>query len=157
MDGQVQVICQVLDVVGFKDMVIMLYLIKFVFFFYGLFCEVVGSVLKGDCKSYQMNLMNCCEVICELLLDEVQGVDCLMVKFVGVYFDIVCELCECIELLIGVYQVSGEYVMIKFVVLVGVIDEEKVVFESLGLIKCVGVDLIFSYFVMDLVEKKILC
>lgn len=156
MDGQVQAIRQALDVAGFKDTAIMSYSIKFVFFFYGSFREVVGSVLKGDRKSYQMNLMNRREAIRELLLDEVQGVDCLMVKFVGAYFDIVRELRERIELSIGAYQVSGEYAMIKFVALAGVIDEEKVVFESLGSIKRAGADLIFSYFALDLVEKKIL-
>ena len=69
---------------------------------------------------------------------------------------IVRELRERTELPIGAYQVSGEYAMIKFAALAGAIDEEKVVLESLGSIKRAGADLIFSYFAMDLAEKKIL-
>ncbi len=57
---------------------------------------------------------------------------------------------------IGAYQVSGEYAMIKFAAQAGAIDEEKVVLESLGAIKRAGADLIFSYFALDLAEKKIL-
>ncbi|HCR5948300.1 TPA: porphobilinogen synthase, partial [Shigella flexneri] len=110
----------------------------------------------GDRKSYQMNPMNRREAIRESLLDEAQGADCLMVKPAGAYLDIVRELRERTELPIGAYQVSGEYAMIKFAALAGAIDEEKVVLESLGSIKRAGADLIFSYFALDLAEKKIL-
>lgn len=124
--------------------------------FYGPFREAAGSALKGDRKSYQMNPMNRREAIRESLLDEAQGADCLMVKPAGAYLDIVRELRERTELPIGAYQVSGEYAMIKFAALAGAIDEEKVVLESLGSIKRAGADLIFSYFALDLAEKKIL-
>lgn len=78
-----------------------------------------------------------------------------MVKPAGAYLDIVRELRERTELPIGAYQVSGEYAMIA-AALAGAIDEEKVVLESLGSIKRAGADLIFSYFALDLAEKKIL-
>ena len=151
MDGQVQAIRQALDAAGFKDTAI-----KFASSFYGPFREAAGSALKGDRKSYQMNPMNRREAIRESLLDEAQGADCLMVKPAGAYLDIVRELRERTELPIGAYQVSGEYAMIKFAALAGAIDEEKVVLESLGSIKRAGADLIFSYFALDLAEKKIL-
>lgn len=156
MDGQVQAIRQALDAAGFKDTAIMSYSTKFASSFYGPFREAAGSALKGDRKSYQMNPMNRREAIRESLLDEAQGADCLMVKPAGAYLDIVRELLERTELPIGAYQVSGEYAMIKFAALAGAIDEEKVVLESLGSIKRAGADLIFSYFALDLAEKKIL-
>ncbi len=141
---------------AFKDTAIMSYSTKFASSFYGPFREAAGSALKGDRKSYQMNPMNRREAIRESLLDEAQGADCLMVKPAGAYLDIVRELRERTELPIGAYQVSGEYAMIKFAALAGAIDEEKVVLESLGSIKRAGADLIFSYFALDLAEKKIL-
>ena len=156
MDCQVQAIRQALDAAGFKDTAIMSYSTKFASSFYGPFREAAGSALKGDRKSYQMNPMNRREAIRESLLDEAQGADCLMVKPAGAYLDIVRELRERTELPIGAYQVSGEYAMIKFAALAGAIDEEKVVLESLGSIKRAGADLIFSYFALDLAEKKIL-
>ena len=102
-----------------------------------------------------MNPMNRREAIRESLLDEARR-RLLMVKPAGAYLDIVRELRERTELPIGAYQVSGEYAMIKFAALAGAIDEEKVVLESLGSIKRAGADLIFSYFALDLAEKKIL-
>ena len=63
---------------------------------------------------------------------------------------------EHVEVPLCAYQVSGEYAMIKFAAMAGAIDEEKVVLESLGAIKRAGADLIFSYFALDLAEKKIL-
>ena len=156
MDGQVQAIRQALDAAGFKDTAIMSYSTKFASSFYGPFREAAGSALKGDRKSYQMNPMNRREAIRESLLDEAQGADCLMVKPAGAYLDILRDIRERTELPIGAYQVSGEYAMIKFAALAGAIDEEKVVLESLGSIKRAGADLIFSYFALDLAEKKIL-
>ncbi len=70
--------------------------------------------------------------------------------------DILRDIRERSDLPLGAYQVSGEYAMIKFAAQAGAIDEEKVVLESLGAIKRAGADLIFSYFALDLAEKKIL-
>ena len=156
MDGQVQAIRQALDAAGFTDTAIMSYSTKFASSFYGPFREAAGTALKGDRKTYQMNPMNRREAIRESLLDEAQGADCLMVKPAGAYLDILRDIRERTELPIGAYQVSGEYAMIKFAAMAGAIDEEKVVLESLGSIKRAGADLIFSYFALDLAEKKIL-
>jgi len=157
MDGRVAAIRAKLDCAGMDDTLIFSYAVKYASAFYGPFREAAGSAPSfGDRKSYQMNPMNRREAIRESLLDEAQGADCLMVKPAGAYLDIVRELRERTELPIGAYQVSGEYAMIKFAALAGAIDEEKVVLESLGSIKRAGADLIFSYFAMDLAEKKIL-
>ena len=156
MDGQVQAIRQALDAAGFTDTAIMSYSTKFASSLYGPFREAVLIFFKGDRKTYQMNPMNRREAIRESLLDEAQGADCLMVNPAGAYLDILSDIRERTELPIGAYQVSGEYAMIKFAAQAGAIDEEKVVLESLGAIKRAGADLIFSYFALDLAEKKIL-
>ena len=156
MDGQVQAIRQALDAAGFTDTAIMSYSTKFASSFYGPFREAAGTALKGDRKTYQMNPLNRREAIRESLLDEAQGADCLMVKPAGAYLDILRDIRERTELPLGAYQVSGEYAMIKFAAQAGAIDEEKVILESLGAIKRAGADLIFSYFALDLAEKKIL-
>ena len=132
MDGQVQAIRQALDAAGFTDTAIMSYSTKFASSFYGPFREAAGTALKGDRKTYQMSPMN------------------------RPYLDILRDLRERTNLPLGAYQVSGEYAMIKFAAQAGAIDEEKVVLESLGAIKRAGADLIFSYFALDLAEKKIL-
>ena len=150
------IILQALDAAGFTDTAIMSYSTKFASSFYGPFREAAGTALKGDRKTYQMNPLNRREAIRESLLDEAQGADCLMVKPAGAYLDILRDIRERTELPLGAYQVSGEYAMIKFAAQAGAIDEEKVVLESLGAIKRAGADLIFSYFALDLAEKKIL-
>jgi porphobilinogen synthase len=132
----------------------MSYSTKFASSFYGPFREAAGTALKGDRKTYQMSPMNRREAIRESLLDEAQGADCLMVKPAGAYLDILRDIRERSDLPLGAYQVSGEYAMIKFAAQAGAIDEEKVVLESLGAIKRAGADLIFSYFALDLAEKK---
>lgn len=156
MDGQVQAIRRSLDAAGFTNTAIMSYSTKFASSFYGPFREAAGTALKGDRKTYQMSPMNRREAIRESLLDEAQGADCLMVKPAGAYLDILRDIRERSDLPLGAYQVSGEYAMIKFAAQAGAIDEEKVVLESLGAIKRAGADLIFSYFALDLAEKKIL-
>ena len=156
MDGQVQAIRQALDGAGFTQTAIMSYSTKFASSYYGPFREAAGTALKGDRKTYQMNPMNRREALRESLLDEAQGADCLMVKPAGAYLDVLRDLRERTELPLSAYQVSGEYAMIKFAALAGAINEENVVLESLGSIKRAGADLIFSYFALDLAEKKIL-
>ncbi|STV55914.1 porphobilinogen synthase [Klebsiella pneumoniae subsp. ozaenae] len=153
---QVQAIRRSLDAAGFTNTAIMSYSTKFASSFYGPFREAAGTALKGDRKTYQMSPMNRREAIRESLLDEAQGADCLMVKPAGAYLDILRDIRERSDLPLGAYQVSGEYAMIKFAAQAGAIDEEKVVLESLGAIKRAGADLIFSYFALDLAEKKIL-
>lgn len=153
MDGQVVVICVVFDGVGFVYILVMSYVVKYVSVYYGFFCEVVGSVLsKGDCVSYQMDLVGgYCEVLCEVWFDVEQGVDYLMVKFIFVYLDVMWMVCDVFDLLMIVYNVSGEYLFIKVVVQFGYIDECCIVFEILIGMVCVGVDVIIIYYVLDVV------
>lgn len=98
-----------------------------------------------------MDFVNVREVLKEVVLDIVEGVDMVMVKFVFVYLDIICEVKKIINLFVVVYNVSGEYVMIKVVGQKGWIDEKKVMLEILISMKWVGVDLILIYFVKEVV------
>jgi porphobilinogen synthase len=150
MDGQVKAIRAALDAAGFTQTPIMAYSTKFASALYGPFREAGGSALKGDRKSYQMNPMNRREALRESLLDEAEGADALMVKPAGAYLDIIRDIREASNLPLAAYQVSGEYAMIKFGAQAGVIDEHRVVRETLGAIKRAGADLIFTYFAMDL-------
>ena len=156
MDGQVGAIRQALDAAGFTDTAIMSYSTKFASSFYGPFREAAGTALKGDRKTYQMNPMNRREAIRESLIDEAEGADALMVKLAGAYLDILRDVREHTRLPLAAYQVSGEYAMIKFGAQAGAISEIDVALESLGAIKRAGADIIFSYFALDLAEKKIL-
>jgi len=156
MDGQVGAIRQALDAAGFTDTAIMSYSTKFASSFYGPFREAAGTSLKGDRKTYQMNPMNRREAIRESLIDEAEGADALMVKPAGAYLDILRDVREHTRLPLAAYQVSGEYAMIKFGAQAGAISEIDVALESLGAIKRAGADIIFSYFALDLAEKKIL-
>ncbi|MEJ5065399.1 porphobilinogen synthase [Erwinia sp. MYb375] len=156
MDGQVAAIRHALDAAGFTDTAIMSYSTKFASSFYGPFREAAGTSLKGDRKTYQMNPMNRREAIRESLLDESEGADALMVKPAGAYLDILRDVRERTQLPLAAYQVSGEYAMIKFGAQAGAINELDVTLESLGAIKRAGADIIFSYFALDLAEKKIL-
>lgn len=159
MDGWVGVIWEVFDDEGFEYVGIISYMVKYFFVYYGFFCEVfdfvlcvVGSKLIFKNKDmYQMDFVNVWEVIIEVQFDEQEGVDIMMVKFGLVYFDIIYCLCEELEFFIVVYNVSGEYLMVKVVVEWGWIDEKVVVLEMLLSFKCVGVDLIFIYYVCDVV------
>ena len=156
MDGQVAAIRHALDAAGFTDTAIMSYSTKFASSFYGPFREAAGTSLKGDRKTYQMNPMNRREAIRESLIDESEGADALMVKPAGAYLDILRDVRERTQLPLAAYQVSGEYAMIKFGAQAGAINELDVTLESLGAIKRAGADIIFSYFALDLAEKKIL-
>ena len=154
MDGQVAAIRSALDGAGLQQTPVLSYSSKFASSLYGPFRDAAGSALRGDRKSYQMGAMNRREAVRESLLDEAEGADALMVKPAGAYLDIIRELREATRLPIGAYQTSGEYAMIKFAAAAGAIDEQRAVQETLGAIKRAGADLIFTYFAMDVLQRK---
>lgn len=153
MDGQVAAIRVALDQAGFDQTPIMAYSSKFASSFYGPFREAAGSTLKGDRKAYQMDPFNGREALRESLLDEAEGADFLMVKPGLPYLDVLARLRERTLLPLAVYQVSGEYAMIKFAAAAGAIDEKLVVRETLGAFKRAGADLILTYFAMDIARE----
>ncbi len=153
MDGQVAAIRHALDAAGHPDAPIMAYSSKFASAFYGPFRAAAGCELKGDRKTYQLDPLNGREALRELLLDEAEGADILMVKPGLPYLDVLARLRERTLLPLAVYQVSGEYAMIKFAAAAGAIDEHQVVRETLGAFKRAGADLILSYFTDHVIRE----
>lgn len=154
MDGQIRAIREALDSAGYVDTPIMAYSSKFASAFYGPFRAAAGCDLKGDRKAYQMDPMNGREALRESSLDEAEGADFLMVKPGLPYLDVLAKIRERSLLPLAVYQVSGEYAMIKFAAQAGAIDEKRVVRETLGAFKRAGADLILTYFARDWVRGE---
>lgn len=153
MDGQIAAIRDALDTAGHGMTPIMAYSSKFASAFYGPFRAAAGCDLKGDRMQYQMDPMNGREALRESATDEDEGADILMVKPGMPYLDVLARLRERTELPIAVYQVSGEYAMIRFAAQAGALDEDRVVHEALGAFKRAGADLILSYFARDVITR----
>ena len=146
MDGMVSAIRAGLDEAGFAHIPVMSYSSKFASAFYGPFREAVDSSFKGTRDSYQMDVANGREALAESLRDEAEGADILMVKPGIAFLDILQSIRQRSSRPLAVYQVSGEYAMIKASAAAGVIDERAVVLESLIAFKRAGADLIITYF-----------
>ena len=147
MDNTIASLRGVLDANGFNGLPLMAYAAKFASNYYGPFREAAGCGLgKGNRRTYQMDPANGREAIREALLDEAQGADILMVKPGMAYLDVLARLRDQTRLPLAVYQVSGEYAMIKSAAAAGMLDEQAVMMESLIAFKRAGADLILSYF-----------
>lgn len=146
MDGMISAIRQALDEAGFSQIPIMSYSTKFASAFYGPFRDAVDSSFKGTRSSYQMDSANSREALAESLQDEAEGADILMVKPGIAYLDVIADIRAHSSRPLAVYQVSGEYAMIKAAAAAGVIDEKAIVMESLIAFKRAGADLIISYY-----------
>jgi porphobilinogen synthase len=153
MDGQVAAIRQALDQESFSGTPIMSYSSKFASGFYGPFRAAAGCELKGDRKAYQMDPMNGREALLESVIDEAEGADILMVKPGLPYLDVLARLRERTLLPLCVYQVSGEYAMIKLAAAAGAIDEKRVIRETLGAMKRAGANIIITYFARDIARE----
>ena len=153
MDGQVAAIRAALDGAGHEQVPIMAYSTKFASAFYGPFRVASGCDLKGDRKTYQADPMNGREALRESALDEAEGADMLMIKPGLPYLDVLARVRERTLLPLGVYQVSGEYAMIKHAAMAGAIDEQRAVRETLGAFKRAGADVILTYFARDVARE----
>ena len=150
MDGRVGAIRKALDDAGFEHVSVMSYAAKYASGFYGPFREALQSAPKfGDKKTYQMDPANAKEALLEARLDVEEGADVLMVKPGLPYLDIVHRLANELENPIAVYQVSGEYAMIKAAALNGWIDGERVMMETLLAFKRAGAKIIITYFAKE--------
>ncbi|RDU60871.1 porphobilinogen synthase, partial [Helicobacter sp. MIT 14-3879] len=146
MDGQIISMRKALEDNGFWYLPIMSYSTKFASAYYGPFREVAQSTPSfGDRKGYQEDSANRREAILESLNDEEEGADILMVKPALAYLDIVRDIRERSLLPLAVYNVSGEYALLKAGQRLGVIDYEKVMLENLLGFKRAGADIIISY------------
>ncbi len=146
MDGMIQAIRGGLDAAGFENLPIMSYSTKFASAYYGPFRDVAESSPSfGDRRSYQMNPANRREAIAESVADELEGADILMVKPALAYMDVIRDVRENTTLPLAVYNVSGEYSMLKMAAKAGVIDYDKVMMETLLGFKRAGADMIITY------------
>ena len=152
MDGRVLRIREALEAENYRNTRIMAYSAKYASAFYGPFGDAVGSATalgKSNKYSYQMDPANSDEALREIELDLAEGADIVMVKPGMPYLDIVRRAKDKFGVPLAVYQVSGEYAMLKAAALNGWLDERAVVFESLLAFKRAGADAILSYFAVD--------
>ena len=146
MDGRVAVIRQALDDAGFTKVGILSYTAKYASAFYGPFRDALDSAPKaGDKKTYQMDPANEKEALREAELDELEGADMIMVKPGLPYLDVVRALAESSNLPIAVYNVSGEYAMLRAASEKGWLDYRSTVAEVLTSFKRAGANIILTY------------
>lgn len=153
MDGQVQAIREKLDEHGFTETAIMAYSAKYASAFYGPFREAADSAPQfGDRRSYQMDPPNAREAVREVLADVEQGADIVMVKPGLAYLDVLRLVREAVDVPLAVYNVSGEYSMLKAAAEKGWIDERAVGLEMLVAFRRAGADLIITYLAKEAAE-----
>lgn len=154
MDGRIGRIRHALEANGHPDTLIMSYAAKYASAFYGPYRDAIGvKALKGDKKTYQMDSANSEEALREVATDIAEGADMVMVKPGLPYLDIVQRVSETFRVPTFVYQVSGEYAMIKAAVEKGFMDEDRAVFETLLAFKRAGASGILTYFAKNVAEK----
>jgi len=158
MDGRILSIREALEDEGYLNTGIMAYSAKYASAFYGPFRDALDSApvdiknVPKDKKTYQMDYANRFEAIRETQLDIEEGADIVMVKPGLCYLDIVREIKNEVDVPVAVYQVSGEYAMVKAAAEKGWLDHDAVVMEQLTAIKRAGANIIASYFAKDAVR-----
>ncbi len=148
VDGQVESIRRGLDEAGFASTLILSYAAKYASAFYGPFRVASGSAdcFTGDRRHHQINPTQRYEAIREVRLDEEQGADMVMVKPGTPYLDIVRDIKNKSLLPLAVYQVSGEYAMLKQAARQGIVNEMEAFLETFVGFRRAGADLIVSYY-----------
>ena len=150
MDGRIEYIRRILDENGYESLPIMSYAAKYSSAFYGPFREAAGSAPSfGDRKGYQMDPANSREAMAEIEADLNEGADIIMVKPAMSYLDIVREARDKINAPICVYNVSGEYAMVKNAGEAGLINEKLVALEMLLSMKRAGAKMIITYYAIE--------
>ena len=155
MDGVVDCIRRALDQAGYVGTPVMAYSAKFASAFYGPFRDAADSAPQsGDRKGYQMDVRNGREALRELSADEEEGADILMVKPALAFLDIVRAARGQTRLPLAVYNVSGEYAMVKAAAQAGWLDEERVVDEILTAFFRAGADMVITYHALDWAARR---
>ena len=158
MDGRILEMRELLEDEGFINTGIMAYSAKYASAFYGPFRDALDSApvnvvdVPKDKKTYQMDYANRFEALRETEMDIEEGADIVMVKPGLCYLDIVRDLKNEVDVPIAVYQVSGEYAMLKAASERGWLDHDAVMMEQVTAIKRAGADIIASYFAKDVVK-----
>lgn len=157
MDGRVAAIRECLDAHGFQNVPIMAYSAKFASAYYGPFRDAADSAPQfGDRKSYQMDVRNAREAMREVALDIEEGADIVMVKPGLAFLDVLRTAADMSDVPVAVYNVSGEYSMVKAAAQMGWIDENAVIRENLLAFKRAGADIIITYHAKEALEKGLL-
>ena len=152
MDGRIHAVREALDAAGFIYTRILAYSAKYASSFYGPFRDAVGSAAnlgKGNKYTYQMDPANSDEALWEVGLDLQEGADMVMIKPGMPYLDIIRRVKDTYQAPTMVYQVSGEYAMLKAAAQNGWLDEKACVLESLLGFKRAGADAVLTYFALD--------
>ena len=158
MDGRILTIREALEEEELYDTGIMAYSAKYASAFYGPFRDALDSApvdqknVPKDKKSYQMDFANRFEALKETQMDIEEGADIIMIKPGLCYLDIVREIKNEVDVPVAVYQVSGEYAMVKAAAEKGWLDHDAVMMEQLVAIKRAGANIIASYFAKDAVR-----
>ncbi|NOZ95897.1 MAG: porphobilinogen synthase [Acidobacteria bacterium] len=146
MDGRIGAIREALDDDGFAETAIMSYSVKYASAYYGPFREAAHSApAQGDRRSYQMDARNRREAVLEAGLDVDEGADILMVKPALAYLDVVADIRESFPQPLAVYNVSGEFSMVKAAAARGWVDERALVLENWHAFRRAGADIIITY------------
>ena len=157
MDGRVGAIREMLDANGFSNTPIMAYSAKFASAFYGPFRDAADSAPHfGNRKSYQMDVRNGREALHEVELDLEEGADIVMVKPGLAFLDVLRQTAEISNVPVAVYNVSGEYSMVKAAAKMGWIDENAIIRENMIAFKRAGADIIITYHAKEILEKKLI-
>jgi porphobilinogen synthase len=151
IDGQIKAMRSILDENGYTETLIMSYAAKYSSKLFDPFFKggTESTVAFGDKKTHQMDVGNAEEALREIALDIEEGADIVMVKPAMYFLDIVYRAKEKFGMPLAVYNVSGEYTMIKSAAEMGRIDEQSVMLESLTSFKRAGADIILTYFAKD--------
>jgi porphobilinogen synthase len=150
MDGRVKAIRETLDEKGYQHIPILSYAAKYASAFYGPFRGAAESAPQfGDRRSYQMDPSNVREALREVEQDIAEGADIIMVKPALAYLDVIREVRNTFNCPLAVYNVSGEYAMVKAACQQGWLDERQLVLETLTAIKRAGADIILTYHAKD--------
>lgn len=153
MDGHIEYIRESLDGNGFVDTLIMGYSAKFASGYYSPFRDAAHSAPAfGDRRTYQMDPANGREALRECEADVEEGVDIIMVKPALAYLDIVRQVKDQEKLPLAVYNVSGEYSMVKAAAANGWIDEQRIVMENMIAMKRAGADIIITYHALEIAK-----
>lgn len=151
MDGRIQSMRRILDENNFENLPIMSYSIKYASAYYGPFRDAADSAPSfGDRKTYQMDFRNSKDYLIEVENDLAEGADIIMVKPGMPYLDVVKAVSDVISNPVAVYNVSGEYSMVKAAAKNGWIDEEKIVMENMYAMRRAGADIIITYHAKDI-------
>lgn len=154
MDGRVEAIRSALDAHGYPGIAIMAYSAKYSSAFYGPFREAAGSTPQfGDRRSYQMDPPNAREALREIALDLDEGADIVMIKPALAYLDIVRAAREAFDAPVAVYNVSGEYSMLKAAISAGWIEGDRAIDEVLVAFVRAGADIIITYFAKEYARR----